>query len=156
MNARTSWILLAVVAIGALLIGARADSGPRSFDERAAAIKESVQCPVCDGQNVLESNAPVAVNIRSEIDRLVEGGRTDDQIRTSLAATYGQQVILNPSGEGATSLVWILPVVMLAAGAAGLDIAFRQWRSQRHRVPTDAERALVADARAQYRAEVGP
>lgn len=145
---------MAVVTLGALVYGATVDSGPRTSDDRATEIKSGIQCPVCNGQNVLESNAPVAINIRAEIDRLIDEGRTDEEINAVLAATYGEQVILNPSGEGATALVWVLPLVAVAAGAALLDLAFSRWRSQRMRTPSDEDRALVAAARTAARGEV--
>jgi cytochrome c-type biogenesis protein CcmH len=140
--------VLAVVVVGTLAVGAlRAD--PMSDADRAREIKETVQCPVCNGQNVLESNAPVAIIIREEVDRRIADGWTDAQIRGLLSETYGEFVLLNPSGSGLTGLVWVLPIVGLALGTAVIGVAFARWREGAAEAgPTDEDRRLVAEARA--------
>ncbi|MEO1063970.1 MAG: cytochrome c-type biogenesis protein [Actinomycetota bacterium] len=144
-----SWSVLAVVVVATLAVGAFADDEPASADERSRALKEGVQCPVCNGQNVLESNAPVATLIREEIDRRIADGWSDAEINGLLVETYGEFVLLTPSGSGLTGLVWVIPVAALAAGTAGIGIAFARWRDQGvPQGPTDDDRRLVAEARA--------
>ena len=74
---KTNRILLSLV-IGALVGAVLAEDPPATEAERAYEIKETMLCPVCDGQNVLESNAPVAAAIRAQVDELVDEGRTDE------------------------------------------------------------------------------
>ena len=127
--ARRRWLAwggLAFVVIVALAVGSQTDAGDRTIDERAYSLKESTACPVCDGQNVLESNAAVANQIRLRIDSLVAEGFTDGEIRRVLAETYGQEVNLNPPGSGLAASVWVLPVVLFSAGAAGVGLAVRR------------------------------
>lgn len=148
-----SWAAVAVVVVATLVVGTVRDA-PTSDADRARDIKETVQCPVCNGQNVLESNAPVATLIREEIDRRIGDGWTDAQIRGLLSETYGEFVLLTPSGSGVTGLVWILPVVGLALGTAAVGIAFARWReASTVDGPTEDDRRLVAAARAQARAD---
>ncbi|MEM9605971.1 MAG: cytochrome c-type biogenesis protein [Actinomycetota bacterium] len=143
-----SWAALVVVVVGTLVVGALRD-GPQSDADRSREIKETVQCPVCNGQNVLESNAPVATIIREEIDRRITDGWTDAQIRGLLSETYGEFVLLTPSASGVTSLVWILPIAGLALGTAGLGIVFARWRETATvDGPSEEDRRLVAEARA--------
>ncbi len=143
-----SWSVLAVVVVATLVVGAFGDDEPATADERARALKSSVQCPVCNGQNVLESNAPVATLIREEIDRRIADGWSDAEINGLLVETYGEFVLLNPSGSGLTGLVWVLPVAALAAGTAGIGVAFARWRDQSvPQGPSDDDRRLVAEAR---------
>lgn len=143
-----SWSVLAVVVVATLVVGAFGSDDPATADERARSLKSGVQCPVCNGQNVLESNAPVATLIREEIDRRIDDGWTDAEINGLLVETYGEFVLLNPSGSGLTGLVWILPVAALAAGTAGIGVAFARWRDQSGPPgPSDDDRRLVAAAR---------
>ena len=69
-----------------------AEDPPATEAQRAYEIKATVLCPVCDGQNVLESNAPVAAAIRAQVDELVEQGRSDEEIRAWMARQYGADV----------------------------------------------------------------
>lgn len=100
------------------------------------------------GETVANSQAPIAVEIRTELRKQMRSGKTDDEIRQYFVDRYGEQVLLTPSGSGLTGVVWIVPVVALAAGVVGLGLAFGRWRSQREDTPevSDADRDLVAKA----------
>lgn len=126
---RLAWLCLAAVVAVALVIGVT-DREPATADERARRIGDSVMCPACSGETVSNSQAPVAVNIRRQIQARVAEGQSDQEIRDALAAAYGERVIMNPPKSGVAGLVWVLPVVALVAAAAGLVVAFRRWGSE--------------------------
>ena len=140
---RAAWAALVVVVAVALFVGVTDDRSPASAADRAHALKTSIQCPVCNGQNVLESNAPIATQIRTQIDDLVAQGRSDAEIRSFFADQYGEFVLLNPSGDGLTALVWILPVAALLVAAGGLALTFTRWRQRRAPTVTAEDRRLV-------------
>jgi cytochrome c-type biogenesis protein CcmH len=123
---KLAWAALAAVVVLALLIGVT-DRSPATDAERAHRIGRTVMCPACSGETVTDSQAPVAVNIRRQIAKKVADGKSDDEIRDELAATYGERVILNPPKSGIAGLVWVLPVAALVAAVAGLVLAFRRW-----------------------------
>jgi cytochrome c-type biogenesis protein CcmH len=141
------WLALAAVLVVALAIGVTDDSGPRTADERARSLAESVACPVCDGQSVADSDSDAAKGIRTRIDQRIAEGASDEQIRDELAAAYGERVLLTPGRSGLSSLVWALPVVALVVALAGLAFAFRRWRGGAVAHASDADRALVERAR---------
>jgi cytochrome c-type biogenesis protein CcmH/NrfF len=64
---------------------------------------------------------------------------------------YGPRVLLNPPSNGVAGLIWVIPVVVVAASAAGLVLAFGRWRTDRavsaSRRVTDDDRRLVDEAR---------
>lgn len=64
-----SWLFVMIVASASLLVAAVAVDPPATEAQRAYEIKATVLCPVCDGQNVLESNAPVAAAIRAQVEK---------------------------------------------------------------------------------------
>jgi cytochrome c-type biogenesis protein CcmH/NrfF len=77
----------------------------------------------------------------------VRAGQPEDEIRAAIVARYGDSVLLVPRAEGVDALVWVLPVVLLVVSAAGLVLVFRRWRREGSTgPPTDADRALVAEA----------
>jgi cytochrome c-type biogenesis protein CcmH len=141
------WPLLAIVLGVALLIGVTGTRPPRTAEDRARALSESVACPVCDGQSVAESDSEAAKGIRNVISTRISEGATDAQIRDELASAYGEHILLTPGRTGVASLVWTLPVVALVAALAGLAVTFRRWRRAGGARATDADRELVAAAR---------
>ena len=100
-----------------------------------------------DGQNVLESNAPVAAAIRAQVDELVSEGRSDEEIRGWMARQYGKDVNANPPRTGIASLVWIAPVFVAVASAAFLVFAFRKWRVGRGAQLSDDDLKIVSSLR---------
>ncbi|MFT7648101.1 MAG: cytochrome c-type biogenesis protein CcmH [Candidatus Poriferisodalaceae bacterium] len=142
-----AWLALVIVFLFAVVAAVTRTDPPATNAERAYALKETTLCPVCDGQNVLESNAPVSGAIRLQIDELVDEGESDDQIRDRLAVVYGNDVNANPPRTGLASLVWTIPIVAIAGAIGGLAVAFRKWRVGRDSEVTDDDRDLVAAAR---------
>jgi len=122
-----AWAALGVVVIGALVFGTT-DRDPQTEAERVQAIAESVACPACSGQSVASSDAPAAANLRADIERRVAEGESAEEIRAAYADRFGDEILLNPPSSGAAAVVWVLPVVAVVAGGAGLVVAFRRWR----------------------------
>lgn len=129
MTRRLAWLALLVVVVGALVVAVTDDRGPGTEAERVDRIAATVRCPACRGESARDSNAPAAVNVRSEITRRVRAGESDDEIRDALVESYGEVILLTPPRSGLGALVWELPVVGLVCALAGLAFAFRRWRT---------------------------
>lgn len=144
---RWVWVVMGLVIVLALFVGTRPDDTPRTNEERAHALADGLKCPTCRSQSVADSDAPVSKEIRAEINRRIEEGETDEAIRAYLVGRFGTDVVLTPSASGVTGLVWVLPVVLVVAGGVALGFAFRRWRRRSPVAVTDADRALVEQAR---------
>ncbi len=147
----TGWIVLAFAVVGFLAVGATRDGGPRTPDERVAAISKRVACPVCDGESVYESRHPTSVNIKDAIEDRVDDGRlSDDEIIESIVSSRDGEELLVPTADGIEALAWALPATAFVFGVAGLAIAFRRWRESAQALghATEADYALVAEAMA--------
>jgi cytochrome c-type biogenesis protein CcmH len=142
------WIAMAALVVAALVVGLTDDGGPSTDGERARDLASSVACPTCDGQSVADSDSSAARQVRTFIDGRIADGQSDDQIRDELAARYGEQILLTPGRSGVTGLVWALPVAALVAALAGVALAFRRWRGRGVVHASEADRALVEQARA--------
>jgi cytochrome c-type biogenesis protein CcmH len=154
-----AWLALAVAAVVVLVAGARRDPTEGSSNDRMYAIAAQMKCMQCVGESVANSQAPLAIQMRAEIIRQMRAGQTDDEIFNYFADRYGQQVLLNPSGSGFASLVWIVPVVVIALGLLGVGVAM----TRRRRDPSSGkvqvsaqDRDLVARARTHTGAESTP
>jgi cytochrome c-type biogenesis protein CcmH len=141
------WIALALVVVGTLFVATRGDDGPRSVDDRVREIASGLRCVDCQSQSVASSSTTSARAFRADIRTRVEAGQTDGQIRRSFVDTYGEFILLRPSGSGLGLIVWGLPVLVLVVGAGGLILALRRWRREPRLTATDADEQLVAEAR---------
>ena len=148
MRRRLPWVALAAVVVVALAVGTfDRGGGPRSDEDRAASLAESFRCPTCRGQSVADSDAPAAVAIRRQIDRQIDEGRSDGDIRDYILSRYprSEQV---PPRSGLAGLVWALPVAALVVAVCALAVAFRRWRVVGDRGgPSRDDRVLVERAR---------
>lgn len=150
-RSKTAWLLLLAAALSALVISTQVEGPPRTNEDRVRSLSEDFACPTCDGQSVAESNAVVAEEIRRDIRRRVDAGQSDQQITEALVASYGDSVDLRPQTGGLIGLIWILPVVVMVFGFAGLASVFQRWRSMEAKTATDADVALVEELRASNR-----
>ena len=64
--------------------------------EQALSIASQLRCPQCQNQNLLESNAPVAVSMRHQVYSMVAEGKSEAEITTWMTERYGDFVRYNP------------------------------------------------------------
>ena len=143
--------VLLVLLIGALIVGS-GHRGPAATPvERANQLAERIKCPTCVGQSVAESRAGAARAVYAEVLRRTRANQSDTEILGYIASRYGKAQLLLPERSGTASLLWILPVVGLAAAFLGVGMAVRRWRSVERRDATDEDRRLVESALAAAR-----
>ena len=118
------WI---AVAIGVFMLASSAiaiDVG-QSFDDpelqaRYEKIISEVRCLKCQNRTIKDSNAFLANDLRREIRRLIEEGKTDDEVYDFLVARYGDFALYRPRASGRTLILYIAPLVFLLFGAFAL------------------------------------
>lgn len=137
------WLLMAAVLVVALAAGVAHDGGPRTPEQRARNLAETIACPACDGQSVAESDAAASRGIRTLIAERIDQGASDDAIRDELVATWGESILLTPDSSGVGGLVWVLPVAALVLALAGVAYVFYHWRDAATVHASDADHALV-------------
>jgi cytochrome c-type biogenesis protein CcmH len=117
---RAGLALFAVIALGA----AAGDPADRLADPakeaHARALFRDVRCLVCQSESIDESEAPLAQDLRQLVRSQVAQGRSDDEIRAFLVSRYGQFVLLAPKASLGNAILWIGPLLVVAAGAAAL------------------------------------
>ena len=140
------WLAMAIVVAVALFVGTFGATRPLTNADRLLNVSRTIKCPQCSGESVAESDAAVSQQIRIDIAKRIEQGQTDDQIRQAYVDQYDEYILLTPRSTGVTSLVWILPVVVLVLAFAGLAVVFQRWKVRGDVHATDADRALVGRA----------
>jgi len=102
-----------------------------------------LRCPKCQNQNLADSNAPIAADLRHELYRLLSEGKTDREIVDFMVARYGEYVLYEPPLEAKTMLLWGAPVLMLCGGLlvlAGIVRRARRAGAARAAALSEAER----------------
>ena len=103
---------------------------------RAVELAKSLRCPQCQNQNLVESNSPIAHDLRIEVYNMVNEGKTNQQIIDSMTARFGNFVNYKPPFQWNTALLWLLPIGLLLA-AFGLI-----WYSSRSSSPLEPEKQV--------------
>ncbi|MEA2901109.1 MAG: cytochrome c-type biosis protein CcmH [Actinomycetota bacterium] len=147
MNRRATWVVMAVLLVGALAIGSQRNE-PVTDEARVRRIGSDLRCPTCQGMSVADSDAPAAVGIREEIARRVaEGRETNGQIKDFILGLY-PNISLRPETRGLGLVVWALPVVAASAVIGGLTLVLVRRRRLRAEPAglSDEDRRLVEQA----------
>jgi len=110
--------MLIVVALLAILGAVAWSARPHeaTSTERVDRITSELRCVTCQGLSVKDSPAESARQMRDLVVQRVAEGRTDDEIRDEFRASYGDWVLLSPPVSSWTGLIWLVPVIALAAG----------------------------------------
>ncbi|WP_311351390.1 heme lyase NrfEFG subunit NrfF [Aggregatibacter segnis] len=82
---------------------------------RAVELAKSLRCPQCQNQNLVESNSPIAYDLRIEVYNMVNEGKTNQQIIDSMTSRFGNFVNYKPPFQWNTALLWLLPIGLLLA-----------------------------------------
>ncbi len=75
-----------------------------------------LRCLVCQNQDLADSNAPLAKDLRDEVYGLVQTGKSDDDIVRYLTARYGDFILFKPPVKSVTWVLWGAPVLFLGLG----------------------------------------
>lgn len=108
-------LLLAASAAFAIDTGVAFDDP--ELQARYEKLIEEVRCLKCQNQNLRDSNAFLAADLRREIRRLLGEGKTDAEIYDFLVSRYGEFALYRPRMQGKTLLLWIAPALLLLGGA---------------------------------------
>jgi cytochrome c-type biogenesis protein CcmH len=112
-----------------------------ALEARARAISGDVRCPVCQGESIDDSQAPISRDLRLIIRERLVAGDTDAEVFDYIVARYGEFVLFNPRPEGSNLILWLAgPALFLAA--IGVAVA-----AQRRRVMPEAQLTDVEEAR---------
>ena len=83
------------------------------FNELVAELR----CLVCQNQNIADSNADLAVDLRREIFTMIEAGNTRRDIVEFMVQRYGEFVLYKPRLSARTLILWLAPAGLLLMGA---------------------------------------
>lgn len=126
------FVLLFMLASSGPLLAATSDAYPLASEadqERFRNLTKELRCPKCQNQNISDSNAPIAQDMKDEVYRMVQAGATDDEVVAALVSRFGEFVRYKPQVERRTLLLWATPVLVVLGGmmiVAGVVIRSRR------------------------------
>ena len=131
---RAQGVLLQVVFVVMLLFGAFAHAQaiePMPFANHAQELRfqqltRQLRCPMCQNETLADSNAPIARDLRNQIFKLMQEGKSDEQIKQYLVARYSDYILYNPPLKPGTVLLWFGPLLILLGGGAVVLVAIRK------------------------------
>ena len=123
---------LAALVAALLLCGALAaqTEEPKVFEseQQEARFKDltlELRCVVCQNQNLADSDAPLAQQLRGEIYDMLQDGKSNEEITGFMVSRYGDFVLYKPPMQANTLALWAFPVVMLLIGAIVVAFSVR-------------------------------
>ncbi len=116
------------------------------LEARARDISKGLRCLVCQNENIDDSNASLAHDLRVLVRDRLTAGDSDDEVVDFIVDRYGEYVLLEPRATGSSLALWLAGPAMLLVGA-GIALGYVRRRSRA--VPEDA--SLSADESARLR-----
>jgi cytochrome c-type biogenesis protein CcmH len=100
-----------------------------ALESRARALSQDLRCLVCRNENIDDSDASLARDLRLLLRERLTAGDTDAEAVAYLVDRYGEYVLLNPTTTGTNLILWLAGPGMLAAGAAVAALYLRRRRT---------------------------
>ena len=122
-------LIIFLCVIGITLTGHTAALYPLDTPKQTVqfqALLRELRCLVCQNQDLADSNAPLAKDLRDEVYNLVKAGQSDDEIVRYLTERYGDFILFRPPVKAITWLLWGAPLFFLSIGMMLL------WRRTSH------------------------
>lgn len=117
MRILLSITLFLIMTVATLAIGV--DEKPLADpaeEARAQEVMKQLRCLVCQNQSIVDSNAPLAKDIRVIVRERITAGDSDEQVLHFMTDRYGDWVLLKPPFDGATIILWLSPLLLLLIG----------------------------------------
>lgn len=101
-----------------------------ALEARAREISRQLRCPVCQGENIDDSTAPISRDLRILVRERLVAGDSNDAAIDYIVDRYGEFVLFNPRPQGVNLLLWLAGPAMLLAGGGIAWVALRRRPSQ--------------------------
>lgn len=84
--------------------------------DRYLTLTTELRCPKCQNQNLADSNSQISIDLRAEVFRLLEEGKSNAEVKEFMVSRYGDFVLYRPPVQSNTLFLWAGPGLMLLLG----------------------------------------
>lgn len=101
-------------------------------DKRALFVEltHELRCPKCQNQNIADSDAMIAVDLRRKVHELLQKDYDRQQVIDFMKQRYGDFVYYQPPVNSMTIWLWVLPALFVVIALAGIVITRKRQTSQ--------------------------
>ncbi len=100
------------------------------IDQKVREIAKTLRCAVCQTENIWESGAPLAHQMREAIRERVMQDQSAEEIRAYFHSRYGNYIMMEPPKQGINWLIWLAPFLLLFGGGVLLWREVKGWVTQ--------------------------
>jgi len=116
-----------------------------ALEARVQSLSEVLRCLVCQNQNLADSHADLAIDLKNQVREMLREGRSEQQVIDYMVERYGDFVLYRPPLKSTTWLLWGAPFLLLLGGLAGLFWLLRRRHAAVAEAPLDdVERQAAA------------
>ncbi|KXI28137.1 cytochrome c-type biogenesis protein [Paraglaciecola hydrolytica] len=83
-------------------------------------LSKELRCPKCQNQNLADSDAMIAADLKRKVHELVLAGNDKDQVISYMKQRYGDFVYYQPPVNSMTIWLWLLPALFIVLALAAL------------------------------------
>ena len=102
-------------------------------------LTHELRCPQCQNQNIADSNAMIAIDLKRKVSQLVQEGNSREQVVDYMRQRYGDFVYYQPPVNPMTIWLWILPLIFVFGGIVLVYIS-------RQKRPAEIDKGQLAQA----------
>jgi cytochrome c-type biogenesis protein CcmH len=113
--------------------------------QRFQNLTNDLRCLVCQNENLADSNAPLAADLRREIASLINSGQSDQQIIHYLVVRYGDFILFRPPLMTTTLLLWLAPFFLVVFGLLALCLRIVYLRRTNQNLILSADQRRLAE-----------
>ncbi len=89
-------------------------------ETRYKTLISELRCLVCQNQNLADSNADLAKDLRKKISNMIVAGQSDKQIIKFMVHRYGDFIHYRPPFNWSTLLLWLSPALLIIIGCLSI------------------------------------
>ncbi|WP_310598083.1 cytochrome c-type biogenesis protein [Aeromonas aquatica] len=120
------------------------DAQEQSFRE----LTKELRCPKCQNQDIADSNAGLAKDLRDKTYQMVREGKDKQEVVDYMVARYGNFILYDPPMMASTLILWLGPLLVIVIGATTVVVRSRR----RSPAAVQAQSALSATEQARLAA----
>lgn len=113
------------------------DAQEQTFRE----LTKELRCPKCQNQDIADSNAGLAKDLRDKTYQMVRAGKDKQEVVDYMVARYGNFILYNPPLMASTLILWLGPLLVIVIGVVMVVVRSRR----RPAAATPADSALSAE-----------
>ncbi|QIE54920.1 cytochrome c-type biogenesis protein CcmH [Pikeienuella piscinae] len=99
-----------------------------ALEARARHISKDLRCLVCRNENIDDSGAGLAKDLRLLVRERISAGDSDEETVAYIVDRYGEFVLLKPRMSGGNLVIWLAGPALLLAGGVGAALFIRRQR----------------------------